>query len=143
MATMCSLIMFIGRICMSAIFIAAGIGKFMEYDATYQYMASKNLPMVPLLLIGAALVEIFGGLSLILGYKIRWGAFILILFVGAASYIFHDFWNITDEADQKLQMIMFMKNLAIVGGLLQVAACGAGRCSFDECCRGKYPIEKK
>lgn len=131
---MCSFVMLLGRICLSAIFILAGVGKFMDFHGTAEYMASKGLTMIPVFLYAAAILEIVGGLSLLLGLKVRWGATILMLFVVSATVIFHDFWNVTDPILQKLQMIMFMKNLAILGGLLYVVSCGAGGCACDACC---------
>ena len=136
MSYICSATTLLARVCLSSVFIFAGVGKFMHPDATAAYMASKNIPMVSLLLYVAALVELIGGLSILLGYKTRWGAFLLLGFLVVVTGIFHDFWNLTGEL-QKLQMIMFMKNLAIAGGLLYVIGCGAGGCSCDASCECK------
>lgn len=90
--------------------------------------------MIPALLIGAAVVELIGSLSIIFGYKARAGAILLMLFIIPATYIFHDFWNETNDAAMQLQQIMFLKNLAIFGGLLYIACEGPGRWACD-CCR--------
>ncbi len=129
--------MLLGRICLSAIFILAGVGKFMDYEGTAVYMASKGFTMIPLFLYAAAIVEIVGGLSLLLGVKIRWGAILLLLYLICITVIFHDFWNVAEPMARKMQMINFMKNLAIFGGLLYVVSCGAGGWACDACCRKK------
>lgn len=129
----CSFLMFFARLCIAAIFILAGVSKFMSFDQTAAYMASKGLTMIPLFLFGAATIEILGGLLLVFGYKTRLAAIILILFLIPTTLIFHDFWNLSG-ADQAAQQIEFLKNLAILGGLLYVLAVGSGRCALDSCC---------
>lgn len=128
----CSSLLFLGRLCISAIFLMAGIGKFIDYEGTVNYMTSKGLKFVPLLLVTAALVEILSALALILGFKTRYAAFILFLFLIPTTYLFHDFWNVGPE-EAKLQFVMFMKNLSIAGGLLYIMAVGAGGLSIDRC----------
>src|ERR1700722_10127269 len=108
----CSTLLFLGRLCISAIFLLAGIGKFTDYEGTSQYMASKGRKFIPVLLVAAALVEIIGAISLIIGFKTRISAFVLLVFLGLTTFIFHDFWNLGPDV-AKLQMIMFMKNLSI------------------------------
>lgn len=133
-----SIFMLIARLCLAGIFIFAGASKLIFFDQTQSYMASKGFTAVPLFLIGAALVELFGSLSLILGYKTRFGATILLLFLIPTTFIFHDFWNV-EGADQVIQEIMFLKNLAIFGGLLYVVFDGAGGLSCDACWKSKSP----
>lgn len=129
----CSLTTLLGRLCLSAIFLMAGIGKIMHYDQTAKYMESKGMTMIPFFLVAALLIELIGALSLIIGFKTRWGAALLLLFLIPTTLIFHDFWNV-DEASRQMQMINFLKNLGIFGGLLYVLSCGAGRFSVDSCC---------
>lgn len=143
MRALCSFIMLLGRLCLAALFISAGLSKIIQYDQTVQYMASKGMTMVPLFLFGAAAIEIIGGCSLLAGYKTRWGAALLILFLIPVSAIFHDFW-FANDAERPLQMVLFMKNVGIFGGLLYVLACGSGGCSCDAClCRHKTTIVEK
>lgn len=125
--------MLLGRILLSLIFILAGVGKFMDYDATVQYMAAKGMTMVPLFLVVAALIEIIAGLLVFFGIKARLGAFILFLYLIPVTLLFHDFWN-QQGPERQENMINFMKNLAILGGLLYVICVGAGRWSLDACC---------
>lgn len=129
----CSALLFLGRLCISAIFLLAGIGKFMDYEGTSQYMASKGLQFVPFFLVASALVEILAALALIVGYKTKFAAFILFVFLIPTTYIFHDFWNQTADV-ATLEFISFMKNLSIGGGLLYIMGAGAGGLAFDNCC---------
>lgn len=137
----CSALLFLGRLMISAIFLFAGLGKFIAYDETVQYMASKNLPMIPVLLVIAALVEITAALALIFGFKTRIAAFILFLFLIPTTYIFHNFWVLPpDEA--KLQFIMFMKNISIAGGLVYIIGAGSGALALDRCCSSRCEVEE-
>lgn len=131
-----SLLTLIARWCIAAIFIFSGAGKLIFFDQTQAYMASKGFTAIPLFLVGAALLELIGGLCLILGYKARFGATLLLLFLIPTTIIFHDFWNIIGE-ERALQQIMFLKNLAIFGGLIYILCDGAGSFSLDSCCRPK------
>ena len=137
-----SLLLFFARIAIAAVFIFAGANKIISYDTTAQFMASKGFTYIPAFLIGAALVELVGGLCLLLGYKTRFGAALLLLFLIPTTLIFHNFWMAPD-AEKTLQQIMFLKNLAIFGGLLYVLCDGAGGCAVDSCCRHKEEVEKE
>lgn len=119
-----------GRFFLTAIFLASGFGKIGDFAGTSAYMAAQGMPMVSFFLAGAIALEIVGGLSLLLGYRARWGALALILFLIPASVIFHAFWAVP-EAAAKMQMIMFMKNMAIFGALTQILVRGAGPGSLD------------
>lgn len=130
MKGVCSFTLLIARICLGLIFLLAGVGKFMDYQGTAQEMASKGMTMVPLFLYAAVIVETLGGLALILGWFTRPAAGILALFLIPVTWIFHDFWNAPD-AERALQMAMFLKNLAIIGGLLYAVGAGAGKFSVD------------
>ena len=110
----------LSRILMSAIFIWSGIGKIMNPIGTQEYMSAYGMRFTSVLLIAAIAVEILGGLSLLLGIKPRYGALALALFLIPATFIFH-----TDFSDQ-IQQIMFMKNLAMLGGLLMFVQHGGG-----------------
>lgn len=118
-----------GRILLAIIFIMSGIGKITDFEGTRSYMSAYGMPFTWLFAIGAIALELGGGISLIAGFLTRLGALALIVFLIPTTLIFH-----TDFAD-KLQVIMFMKNLAIIGGLLMVFSSGAGRISVDEVLR--------
>lgn len=130
MTKTCSFCFFLGRLFISAIFILSGIGKFFNFDATAQYMASQGMTMIPFFLIGAALIEIVGGLSLLLGCRARIGALLLLLYLIPTTIIFHNFWML-EGAAREAQIIEFMKNLAIFGGLWYIIGGGPGRFSID------------
>lgn len=111
----------VGRILLSAIFIISGLSKIIDWNSTAAFMASKGMPAVPLLLAGAIAVELLGGLSLLLGYRTRWGALALFLFLIPTTLIFHNFWAM-EGMERMNQMQHFLKNLTIMGGLLVVAS---------------------
>ena len=115
----------IGRLLLAAMFILSGFGKLGDPSGTIGYIASAGLPLPPVAYAVALAVEIGAGILLVLGYRARWVALILAAFTLASAIGFH-----TDFADQN-QMIHFMKNLAITGGFLQIAAFGAGAFSLD------------
>ena len=120
----------VGRVLLSAIFLSAGAMKLLDWNHTADLMASKGLPLVPLLLPLAALTELIAGLSLLLGWHARLGALALFLFLIPTTLVFHNFWAVTGP-EQQNQMQHFLKNLAIMGGLLVVVGLGPGRCSLD------------
>ena len=120
----------IGRILIALLFVPAGIGKISGFSGTVGYIGSVGLPMPSVLAAGTIVVEVLGGLALLVGFKTRWAALILALFSLMAAVLFHGFW--AAPADQQMmQSINFYKNLAIVGGLLFVAVYGAGPLSMD------------
>src|SRR5262245_53177706 len=125
-----SLAAFVGRIFLALIFVVSGVGKITGYAGTATYMASKGLPMVDLLLPLTIAVELGGGLLLAVGWKARWAAAALVLFLIPTTLIFHQFWGIDPKLVQ-MQKIHFLKNFAIMGGMLMVLAIGAGAWSVD------------
>ncbi len=135
-----SVFMLFGRICLATIFILSGIGKFLHPIETMAYMTAKGMTMPHFFLYAAALVEIIGGLSLLLGLKTRWGSLLLLLFLIPTTLIFHNFWAVSPEAAQG-EIINFLKNLAIFGGLLYTFSVGPGKISLDELFCGR--CEKK
>lgn len=115
----------LGRLLISLVFILAGFHKFWDYEATAAYIASKGLPLVPVFLVAAALIEIFGGLALFLGFKTRFASCVLIIFLIPVTLIFHEFWNLSGVA-RGLQINEFLKNLSLIGGLFYILSSGPG-----------------
>jgi len=117
----------VARISLAVIFVFSGADKlFIHTAANAQYMQAVGLPLAGLLVYPAGLVEFGGGILLAVGYQARIAAAALAVFTVAATLLFHQFW--VAPADQAvLQTIMFLKNLAMVGGLLHVVAYGHGR----------------
>ena len=128
--TNADLVALFGRILLALIFVVSGLGKITGFAGTAAYMASKGLPMVQILLPLAIAAELGGGLLLALGWKTRWAAGLLFLFLIPTTLIFHQFWGIDPKLAQ-MQQIHFLKNVAIMGGMLMVIFCGAGACSLD------------
>jgi len=125
-----NLVPLLARIFLSAIFLKSGITKIFNFAGTQQYMAKYltvlSLPFIRFLLMIAIIVLLLGGLSILLGYKARWGSLGLILFLIPATLIFHT--NFSDP----MQEIQFLKNLAIIGGLCMINFAGAGPISIDQ-----------
>ena len=128
--TNADLVALFGRILLALIFVVSGLGKIMGFAGTAAYMASKGLPMVQVLLPLAIAAELGGGLLLALGWKTRWAAALLFLFLIPTTLIFHQFWGLDPKLAQ-MQQIHFLKNVAIMGGMLMVIAGGAGAWSLD------------
>ena len=120
----------VGRLLLALMFVLAGFSKIAGFAGTVGYMQSKGMPAAQLLAALTVVLEIGGGLMLIAGFHARWAALALALFTLLASVIFHNFWAMPAE-QQMMQQLMFMKNLSVVGGLLLVAALGAGPASLD------------
>jgi len=118
------------RLLLAALFLPAGLSKLFGFAGTVGYIASVGLPL-PTLGAGLAVaMEVLGGLALIAGYQTRWAALLMAVFTVVAGVFFHNFWAAPAEAMQ-MQQIMFMKNLAIAGGLLALTAFGPGALSLD------------
>jgi putative oxidoreductase len=115
----------LGRLLMAAIFLISGVGKLTSPDATLGYIASAGLPLPHAALTVAILIEVVGGTALVLGYRTRFVATVLALFCIATAVSFHAAFG-----DQN-QFIHFLKNVAMTGGFLQVAAFGPGAISMD------------
>ena len=120
----------LGRLLMAALFIVAGVRKAMAFSASAGYMVKNGVPMAEFLLVLTLVLEIGGGLMLVLGWKTRWISLVLAIFVAVITPIFHGFWAF-DGAQFTPQLNNFLKNIAIVGGLLYFAVFGAGRLSLD------------
>lgn len=114
----------LSRILLASLFIVAGISKIGNYAGTQAYMGSAGLPgfLLPLVI----LLEAGGALALIVGFQVRLVALAMALFTLVSALLFH--FNFADQ----MQSLMFLKNLSIAGGLLTLAASGAGRWSIDE-----------
>ena len=121
-------ILLVARLGIGVIFVASGLGKVAGWGGSVAYAANKGVPEV--LLAGATGLEIFGGASLLAGWKTRWGAAALIVFLVPVTLVFHGFWAY-QGAEVQLQMIQFLKNVAIGGGLLAVIGAGPGAISLD------------
>lgn len=120
----------VGRILLAWMFVPAGWGKIAGFSGTVGYASSVSLPMPEVGVAIALVIELIGGLMLLVGFKTRWAALALALFTAVASFFFHNYWAMP-EAQKAMQTLMFNKNIAIVGGLLAFAAFGPGRFSLE------------
>ena len=123
----------VGRIMLATIFLMSAVGnKIPNFGMVSEYMTSEGVPAASLMLVGAIVFLIVGSLSIMLGFKTRIGAGLLIVFLALATYYFHDFWTFApDSKDFEMQMIQFMKNLGLAGAMLLLIANGAGPGSLD------------
>ncbi|PSQ95429.1 MAG: DoxX family protein [Bacteroidetes bacterium SW_9_63_38] len=115
----------VARTLLGLIFVMSAFSKITGFEGTQQYMASEGMPATAFFLVAATIVELLGGLSVILGAWARAGATALFLFLIPATLIFHT------DFSQQTQMIMFLKNMSIMGGLLLLIAYGSGRYSIQ------------
>lgn len=118
------------RLLLAALFLPAGISKLTGFAGTVGYISSVGLPMPTVAAAIAAAVEVLGSLALIFGFGTRFAALALAVFTLVASFFFHAYWALPADK-QMMQQLMFFKNLAIVGGLLILAASGPGGWSVD------------
>jgi putative oxidoreductase len=121
----------LGRLLLAYIFVLSGYGKIAGFAGAAGYMAKYGMPMIEPLLVGAIIVELAASLMLVVGWKARWAAWALFLFIIPTTLIFHAYWAVPPEQAYG-QMIQFQKNLAMMGGMLYVALMGPGRLSLDK-----------
>jgi putative oxidoreductase len=124
-SNMNNVVVLIGRILLAAIFILAGFGKLTDISGTAAYFAMYNLPGGAATAVGAGLVELLGGLAILVGFQTRIAGWVMAVFSVATALIAHMNW-----ADM-MQLIHFQKNLAMAGGFLVLATYGPGALSVD------------
>jgi putative oxidoreductase len=120
----------IGRILLALVFVTAGFGKIWTIGTTAGYMASHGIPLPNLLVYGVVLLELGGGLALVLGLFARPLGLIFALYLLTLALVFHNYWAMP-EAQQHAQQIAFLEHLAMLGGMLYIFAFGAGPYSLD------------
>jgi putative oxidoreductase len=118
------------RILISQIFIISGVMKVLDPPGTAAQMEGRGMFWIPFFLWSAAAVEVAGGVSLLVGYKTRLGALLLILFLIPVTFTFHNFWTYPPDERQQ-QMFNFMHNFTLMGGLLLLMIFGPGPLSVD------------
>lgn len=120
----------LGRFLLALLFVVGGFSKIGGFDGIVGYIGAKGLPVPQLLAVGTIVLEIVAGLALIAGLKARWAAAALAVFTLLATLLFHNYWAMPAE-QQRIQYLLFSKNIAVIGGLLMVVAFGPGRWSLD------------
>jgi len=110
-----------GRLLLAAYFFLPGVMKIADFQGTSDYMAAHGMVLIPLFLALTIVLQIGGALCLAVGYRVRMTAFLLAGLVLVISCVMHDFWNITDALQQQHETQNFMKNMAIMAGLMVIA----------------------
>ncbi len=118
-----------GRILIAPLFLLSGFHKITGFSSVAAIMAKVGMPFPEVFVIGAIAFELGGAIMVLLGWHARWGALLLVLFTIPATLLFHNFWAV-DAAQYSGQLNHFMKNLAILGGLVYVMAAGSGPLSL-------------
>lgn len=125
-----SWIMLLGRLAVAALYLPSGFNKLLHLGSFADAMAARGVPAPMLLATLGAAVEFFGALAVLVGFRTRYAALLMIVFTIVASVVSHHFWDIHD-ATRQMQYVQFMKNMAIVGGFLFLFVHGPGPLSLD------------
>jgi putative oxidoreductase len=118
-----------GRLLFSFIFLLAAPNHFSHQ--TIAYAAAQGVPLAAIAVPLSGVIALLGGLSILFGYRVRIGAWLIVLFLVAVTPAMHSFWAVKDPMLVQMQMIMFMKNLSMLGGALLISQFGAGPWSLD------------
>lgn len=110
----------LGRIIFGGYFLSSGINHFLETQMMSGYAASKGVPMPTIAVLVAGALIVAGGALVLLGYKVRWAAWLIILFLVPVTFMMHNFWAVDPEMKQS-EMINFMKNIGLIGASLMIA----------------------
>jgi putative oxidoreductase len=124
-----SAVVVLGRFLFTLIFLMAGANHFNKQ--TIGYAASQGVPLAAIAVPLSGVLAIAGGLSILLGYRAKLGAWLIVLFLVPVSLMMHKFWTVTDPMMAQLQMVLFMKNVSMLGGALLISHFGAGPFSLD------------
>jgi putative oxidoreductase len=119
----------LGRFFFALIFLLAGANHFSKQ--TIGYAASQGVPLAAIVVPLSGVVAIAGGLSILLGYRAKLGAWLIVLFLIPVTLMMHKFWSVTDPMMAQIQMALFMKNVSMLGGALLITHFGAGPFSMD------------
>jgi putative oxidoreductase len=122
-------VVLLGRLLFALIFLMAGANHFS--GQTIAYAASQGVPMASIAVPLSGVLSLLGGLSILLGYRVRIGAWLIALFLVGVTPMMHNFWTVTDPMMHQMQMVMFMKNVSMLGGALLISQLGAGPWSLD------------
>jgi putative oxidoreductase len=124
-----ALLTLVGRFFYVLIFLMAGTGHFSKQ--AIGYAASQGVPLASVAVPLSGFLALAGGLSILLGYRVKVGAWLIVLFLVPVSLMMHRFWAVSDPMTAQIQQIMFMKNMSMLGGALLISQFGAGRWSLD------------
>jgi putative oxidoreductase len=125
-----SLIVFLGRLFFALMFVMSGPRHFMSQ--TIAYAASQGVPMASIAVPFSGILALLGGLSILLGYHAKIGAWLIVLFLVGVTPMMHNFWAVSDPMMQQMQMAHFFKNVSMLGGALLITQFGSGPWSLDK-----------
>jgi len=128
-----------GRVLFSSLFVMAGLGHFSSQEIGYA--AAQGIPLASMVVPMSGIMAIVGGLSIALGYKAKWGAALIILFLVPVTIMIHNFWSVSDPVAAQDQMAHFMKNVSLLGSALLIFYFGSGPLSLDA--RGSRSEERR
>jgi putative oxidoreductase len=128
-------IVLVGRILFSTIFLMTIMGHFSQQDISFA--AAAGVPLASIAVPLSGIIAFLGGLSIAFGYKAKWGAWLIVLFLVPITLMMHNFWAAPDKMAAQMQMAMFIKNLSILGGALMIAYFGTGPLSLDSLFKSK------
>lgn len=114
------LLFLIGRVLFSFIFLMSGMGHFMRLEQMAQYAQSKGVPAPQLAVPGTGMLLVLGGLSVLLGFYPTIGLILLLVFLVPTTLFMHRFWEINDPMQRQMEMVQFLKNMALVGAALML-----------------------
>jgi len=119
----------LGRFFFAVIFLLAGANHFNKQ--TIGYAGSQGVPLASIAVPLSGVLAIAGGLSILLGYRAKIGAWLIVLFLVPVMLMMHKFWTVSDPMIAQIQMVMFLKNVSMLGGALLISQFGAGPFSLD------------
>ena len=119
----------VARLLFVVIFLMSGPRHFL--GQTIAYAASQGVPLASISVPFSGVLALAGGLSILLGYRARIGAWLIVLFLAVVTPLMHKFWGVTDPMMYQIQFIMFMKNVSMIGGALLITKLGSGAWSLD------------
>jgi putative oxidoreductase len=120
----------IGRILFSALFIFSALGHFKP--GTIAFGAAKGVPFASFMVPFSGIMELAGGIMILIGYEARIGAWLIVFFMIPVTFIFHPFWKIRDPMQKQMEMATFLKNISILGGALILTCFGSGHLSIQQ-----------
>jgi putative oxidoreductase len=125
------IVVLLGRIFYSCLFIMSGFGHLtIQKKLLTGFVKSKSLPAPELLVLISGLVELVGGILIVLGYRAEWGAWLIVLFLVPVTFTMHNFWTVKDPQARMTEMANFEKNMALMGAALLIAYFGSGPLSL-------------
>ena len=123
------IVVLLGRVLFSLIFLISGPGHFS--NQSIQFATAQGVPLPSLLVPFSGILALMGGISILLGYKAKLGAWILVVFLVPVTLMMHNFWAVAELQAKQMQLAMFMKNLSLLGGALLITYFGGGPLSVD------------